>query len=462
MSRREDSSAGAENVGHSNTQLLMEEVVKEENLRHAYSRVLRNGGAPGPDGLTVDALGEYLKQNVASLREDLLAGRYRPQAIRSVTIPKPSGGTRELGIPNVVDRMVQQALLQVLTPVFDPSFSESSHGFRPGRSQHGALGQALGHIRAGFTWVVNTDLRRFFDTVQHDVLMARVARKVRDKRVLQLIGRFLRAGLMRGGVLSPRAQGTPQGGPLSPILSNILLDELDKELERRGHRFVRYADDFLIFKRTQRAAWRTEVAVRRFLAKELRLQVNEKKSSIERPETLTYLGFAFVRIKDRFELVVSPQSVRRLKERLRRDLTTWGRGRSIRATVRIVTARLRGWFNYFRGARLSRPFGLLDKWIRRRLRCLIWRSWGKYPGRRYRGLLALGLGRESALNICHTRKGPWRIANSPPLKNAIRNRYLHEDLGLFNLHEAHRQFRGTLLNRRIPSGTSGGVGAGEG
>ncbi len=206
MSRRKDPPAGAENVGHSNTQTLMEEVVKEENLRHAYSRVLENGGAPGPDGQTVDALGEYLKQNVAALREDLLASRYRPQAVRSVAIPKPSGGTRELGIPNVLDRMVQQALLQVLTPVFDPFFSESSHGFRPGRSQHGALRQAQGHIRAGFTWVVNTDLRKFFDTVQHDVLMVRVARKVRDKRVLQLIGRFLRAGLMRGGVLSPRAQ----------------------------------------------------------------------------------------------------------------------------------------------------------------------------------------------------------------------------------------------------------------
>ena len=290
MTRRDAPAAAEENAGHWALGPQMEEVANEENLRRAFQRVRSNRGAPGPDGLTVEDLAANLDVEIPRLRDELLTGRYRPGPVRGVEIPKPTGGTRQLGIPNVLDRMIQQAIAQQLSRHVDPTFSHASFGFRPGKSTLMAIEAALEHLNAGYDEVVNIDLRKFFDTVHHDVLMERLARKIGDKRILKLIGRFLRAGLMLGGMTSPRSAGVPQGGPLSPLLSNVLFDELDKELEERGHRFVRYADDFLIFKRTERAAWRTKEAVTRFLERRLRLQVNEEKSGVQPPEELIYLG----------------------------------------------------------------------------------------------------------------------------------------------------------------------------
>jgi RNA-directed DNA polymerase len=440
MTRRTHAPATEEHAEHQIPGIRMEEVATDENLRRAHQRVRRNGGAPGPDGMSVEDLDAYVEQNLDTLRAELREGKYRPRPVRGVTIPKPGGGERLLGIPDVLDRLVQQALLQALTPTFDPGFSEASWGFRPGRSQHGALRQAMGHIRGGHDQVVNIDLARFFDTVQHDILMARVGRKVRDKRILKLIGRFLRAGMMLGGVVSPRAQGTPQGGPLSPLLSNVLLDELDKELEERGHLFVRYADDFLIFKRTERAAWRTKTSVTRFLEKRLRLRVNEEKSSVERPATLVYLGYTFTARSGRYELRAAPKSVKRLKERLRPELTRLGRGRSIERTVEQLNPILRGWANYYRRAPDGWIFQRLDTWIRRHLRCLTWRQWGRSFKTRRKRLIARGVREARATKMAATRKGPWRASRTPQLHIALPNRYFHEDLGLVSLQNEHRVF----------------------
>ncbi len=438
MSRRLHDPAVAEHAEQQTPELQMEEVATDENLRRAYQRVRRNGGAPGPDGLTVEDLGTYLEENMVALQDELTSGMYRPRPVRGVTIPKPGGGERLLGIPDVRDRLVQQAILQVLTPIFDPGFSEASYGFRPGRSQHGALSRALTYIRDGHDQIVNIDLAKFFDTVQHDILMVRVGRKVRDKRILKLIGRFLRAGMMLGGVMSTRAQGTPQGGPLSPLLSNILLDDLDKELERRGHLFVRYADDFLVFKRTERAAWRTRMSIRRFLETYLRLRVNEEKSSVERPETLTYLGYTFTERSGPWALQVAPKSVKRLKERLRPELTRLGRGRAMESTVAKLNPILRGWFNYYRHTKDDWIFKQLDAWIRRHIRCLTWRHWGRSFKTRRRRLIARGVRAIRATKMAATRKGPWTASKSPQMHIAMPNRYIHEDLGLISLLTKHR------------------------
>ncbi|MFQ5696441.1 MAG: group II intron reverse transcriptase/maturase, partial [Terriglobia bacterium] len=291
----------------------MEEVLRRENLRAAHARVVRNGGAPGIDGMTVEALMPYCREHWGRIREDLLSGTYMPQAVRRVEIPRPDGkGTRTLGIPTVLDRLIQQALLRVLQPMFDPTFSEGSFGFRPGRSAHGAVERAREHIAAGYRWVVDLDLDKFFDRVNHDVLMARVARRVKDKRVLRLIRRYLQAGMMAGGLMSPRTEGTPQGGPLSPLLSNILLDELDCELARRGHRFVRYADDCNVYVRSKAAGERVRTSLERFLRERLRLRVNRDKSAVARPWQRKFLGYS-VTVHREPKLRVAPQSVKRLK-----------------------------------------------------------------------------------------------------------------------------------------------------
>ena len=307
--------------------MLLEEVLRRENLLRAYQRVKRNGGAPGVDGMTVEQLGAYLVRRWEAIREELLAGRYRPALVRSVEIPKPSGGVRRLGIPTVLDRLIQQALLQVLQPHFDATFSERSFGFRPGRSAHQAVMAARAEIAAGYRWVVDVDLKDFFDRVNHDVLMARLARRVKDKRILRLIRLYLQAGLLQGGLVSQRVEGTPQGGPLSPLLSNVLLDELDRELQRRGHRFVRYADDCNVYVRSRRAGERVLDSLERFLAKRLRLEVNRSKSAVDRPWRRKFLGYSVTSQREA-RLRVSPESVRRLKEKLRLLLRS-GRGRSL-------------------------------------------------------------------------------------------------------------------------------------
>jgi len=368
---------------------LIEQVVRRENLVAAHARVVRNGGAPGVDGMSVDDLMAYCRLHWARIREQLLTGTYIPQPVRRVDIPKPDGkGTRTLGIPTVLDRFIQQALLQVLSPIFDPTFSDASFGFRPGRSTHQAVRCARGHIAAGYRWVVDMDLEKFFDRVNHDVLMARVARRVKDKRVLLLIRRYLQAGMIDGGLVSPRTEGTPQGGPLSPLLSNILLDEWDRELERRGHRFARYADDCNVYVRSKAAGDRVMASLERWLSQRLRLRVNRDKSCVARPWKRKFLGYS-VTWERATRLRVAPAAVQRLKTKLRRVLRQ-GRGRRLAAIVTDLNLATRGWVVYFRLADAKASFEDLDKWLRRKLRCIVWRQW-KRPRTRYRELRRHGL-----------------------------------------------------------------------
>ena len=416
--------------------MLMEEVLRDENLNAAYKRLVRNGGAPGVDGMTVDDLRGHWREHGARIREELLGGRYQPQPVRRVDIPKPGGkGTRQLGIPTVLDRLIQQAMLQVLTPIFDPTFSESSFGFRPGRSTHQAVLKAREYIAAGYRWVTDLDLEKFFDRVNHDVLMARVARRVRDKRVLRLIRRYLQAGIMEGGVTSPRTQGTPQGGPLSPLLSNVLLDELDKELERRGHRFVRYADDCNVYVRSRSAGERVMASLERFLTKRLRLKVNQDKSAVDRPWKRKFLGYT-VTNHHKTKSRVAPESVKRLKQRLRPILRR-GRGRSLARVIEDLNPVLRGWVAYFRLSEVKGTFEELDAWIRRKLRCIVWRQWTG-SRTRFKKLLERGVNRDRAAKGAWNGRGPWWNAGASHMNLAIPNTMLRK-LGLISLAYEHRR-----------------------
>jgi RNA-directed DNA polymerase len=344
----------------------MEAILSRENLMAAWRRVRANKGAPGIDAMTVEQLWPYLEAHWPRIREDLLAGRYQPAPVRGVSIPKPGGGVRVLGIPTVLDRFIQQAMHQVLMPLFDPDFSTSSFGFRPGRSAHEAVLAARSHVAAGRCVVVDLDLEKFFDRVNHDVLMARVARKVMDKRVLRLIRRYLQAGLMTGGVATARTEGTPQGGPLSPLLSNILLDDLDRELERRGHAFCRYADDCNVYVRSMRAGERVMASLTRFLAERLRLSVNGAKSAVDRPWSRSFLGYGMTNQRPP-RLKVAATSVARFRAKLKGAFRA-GRGRSLAAIVDDLAPILRGWTAYFRLAEARSIFETLDNWLRRRLR----------------------------------------------------------------------------------------------
>ena len=418
------------------TPLLMEEVLRRENVFAAYERVVRNGGAPGIDGMTVEDLMPYCRGHWTRIREELLGGRYEPQPVRRVEIPKPDGkGTRMLGIPTVVDRMIQQALLQVLQAIFDPTFSDASFGFRLGRSAHGAVLRAREHIAAGHRWVVDLDLAKFFDRVNHDVLMARVARRVKDKRVLLLIRRFLQAGMMEGGVVSARTEGTPQGGPLSPLLSNILLDELDRELERRGHRFVRYADDANVYVRSEAAGVRVMTSLERFLETRLRLQVNREKSAVARPWGRKFLGYS-VTVHRETKLKVAPQSIQRLKAKLR-HVFRQGRGRNLGRIVRDLGPVIRGWVAYFRLSEVKAGFEALDEWLRRKLRCIVWRQW-KRPRTRAKKLHHLGLDSERARISAYNGRGPWWNAGAAHMNHAVPTSTLRR-LGLLSFLDEHRR-----------------------
>lgn len=432
---RQARTACRENTRDENSK-LMEEVLRRENVTAAYERVVRNGGAPGVDGMTVDDLMGYCREHWARIREELLGGTYMPRAVRKVDIPKPGGkGTRTLGIPTVLDRMIQQATLQVLQNIFDPTFSDGSFGFRPGRSTHGAVARAREHLAAGYRWLVDLDLEKFFDRVNHDVLMARVARRVKDKRVLLLIRRYLQAGMMEGGVVSSRTEGTPQGGPLSPLLSNVLLDELDKELERRGHQYVRYADDCNVFVKSRAAGERVMTSLEAFLCKRLRLKVNREKSAVARPWERKFLGYSFTsNLKPK--LMVSPQSVKRLKVKLR---PVWkrGRGGSIASTVERLNPIIRGWVAYFRMVEMKRSLEELDSWVRRKLRCLIWRQW-KTPHTRLRRLRALGVDALWARGGAMNNRGPWWNAGARHMNLAITNKTLR-GLGLVSFLDEHRR-----------------------
>lgn len=407
---------------------LMEAIVDPANLERAWKQVRANRGAPGPDGVTLAEFPEWVRPRWPAIRQQLLDGAYRPAPVRRKTIAKPDGGERLLGIPNVLDRLIQQAILQVLTPVFDPSFSESSHGFRPGRSAHGATKQVQRTIRRGYRFVVDMDLSKFFDRCQHDVLMSRVARKVRDPQLLTLIGRYLRAGVMVEGVLHASEEGTPQGGPASPFLANILLDDLDKELERRGLPFVRYADDFVIFTKSRRAAERVFRSVNRYLTKHLRLVVNDTKSRIVEADEVEYLGFVYR--GRRATIQVSEKSLSKFKRRIR-ELTGRSRGVSMEQRMSELRSYLRGWMGYFGLAQQSNLFDRLDQWLRRRLRMCYWKRWRLVRTRR-RELIRLGVPRRQAIRHARSRKGPWRMAKSIATGVGLTNAWLQVQ-GLLSL-----------------------------
>jgi len=399
---------------------LMEQVVERSNLWLAYQRVVQNKGAPGVDGVAVAEFKDWLKVHWPSVKQALLEDRYLPRPVRRVDIPKPSGGMRTLGVPTVLDRLIQQALHQVLQPLFEPTFSDSSYGFRPGRGAHQAVRRAQTYIREGKRWVVDIDLEKFFDRVHHDVLLSRVARRVDDGRVLKLIRRFLEAGMMSEGLVEPRTQGTPQGGPLSPLLSNILLNDLDWELERRQLAFCRYADDCNIYVRSRAAGERVMRGVRAFLGGALHLQVNAAKSAVARPWERKFLGYS-VTAHRQSRLRIAPESIRRLTQRVR-ELLRSGRGRSLSHTIRTLNPLLRGWINYFQLTQTKSALEGLDSWLRRRLRCLLWRQW-KRPGTRERKLRALGLEAERAWRSSVNGRGSWWNAGASHMNQALPNAY---------------------------------------
>jgi RNA-directed DNA polymerase len=417
---------------------LWEGFLSRDNLARALGRVERNGGAPGPDGLTVDQLRPHLMTAWPDIRRSLDEGTYRPSPVRRVTIPKPGGGTRELGVPTVLDRFLQQALSQVLAPIFEPSFSDRSFGFRPGRSAHQAVEAARRAIEAGEAWVVDVDLDRFFDRVQHDALMARVARRVDDRRVLRLIRRYLDAGVMVEGVKVATVEGTPQGSPLSPLLANIMLDDLDHELERRGHTFVRYADDLRVYVASERAAQRVLEGVTVFVEQRLHLRVNQAKSGVAPATVRGLLGFGFLRHSGRVRVRLERKTKHRLKARLR-ALTS--RRRSIAMPVRLalINRFLAGWSAYFALAETPSVFDELDEWLRRRLRQVRWKEWKRFAARR-RNLVALGIPDRLARQWAASRKGYWRLSGSAPLHRAMPNAYW-ADLGLVGLGDRTRRLR---------------------
>jgi group II intron reverse transcriptase/maturase len=415
----------AENEGSGASDLL-EKALSRPNLQLAFKRVRKNKGGPGIDGLTVEELPEWLRGNWVRVREELFAGAYRPEPVKRQWIPKPGGGRRELGIPTVLDRLIQQALLQVLQPQIDPSFSDHSYGFRPGRRAHDAVRRAQGYVQSGRCWVVDVDLERFFDRVNHDVLMGRLAKRIADKRVLRLIRRYLEAGVMFQGVVMERHEGTPQGGPLSPLLANVLLDEVDRELERRGHAFVRYADDCNVYVRSRRAGERVLAALGRMYGK-LRLRVNESKSAVARVWDRKFLGFSFwVAAGGTVGMRVAKPALVAMKERVRR-LTRRTCGQSLAQVVMDLRSYLVGWKGYFRLATTPRIFSDLDEWIRHRLRALQLKHW-KRGRRTYRELVVLGLPSDLAARVAkHTRR--WWKNSAMVLNRALPNR-LFDELGL--------------------------------
>ena len=411
--------------------VMMEEVVRRENLTKALKRVCANKGSPGVDGMTVEELKGYLKIHWPDIRGKLLQGEYKPQPVKQVLLPKTGGGTRVLGIPTVLDRFIQQAVLQVLNPLYDSTFSVHSYGFRPGRNAHQAVRQAKKYIGEGYGWVVDIDLEKCFDRINHDILLGRIAKRIADKRILRLIRRYLQAGIMVHGVVQERYQGTPQGGPLSPLLSNILLDELDKELERRGHKFCRYADDCNIYVRSERAGKRVMDSVERFLAKKLKLKVNHRKSAVAKPQERKFLGFRFTSANYELRIKLSKESLKDVKYRIKR-ITRRPRRISVAQVIEELNAYLKGWLGYYRLIEAAYVLEELDWWIRRRMRCFVMNQWIKKCSARYRGLSNLGVSEKSALSVAFSRKGPWVISNMKPVKVAMPNSFFAER-GLLSL-----------------------------
>jgi RNA-directed DNA polymerase len=411
------------------TTRLMEEICDRENMEEALRRVKANKGSAGIDGMTVGGIADYLKQHWPAVRERLLNGTYKPNPVRRVEIPKPDGGVRKLGIPTVLDRLIQQAVMQVLQRQWDGTFSEHSYGFRPGRSAHQAVAEAQQYIAEGHGWCVDLDLEKFFDRVNHDKLMGRIAKRVGDKRLLKLIRAFLNAGVMENGLVSPSVEGTPQGGPLSPLLSNLVLDELDRELERRGHRFVRYADDCNIYVRSERAGQRVMESVTRFIMQELKLKVNEAKSAVARPQERKFLGFSFT-VGPEVKRIIAPKALDRFKQRIR-EITRRAKGVSMKTTIEELAPYMRGWRSYFGFCETPYVLLSLTRWVRLRLRAAMWRQW-KTPRRRREALLELGVRLRLARNTAASGLGPWHLAKAKALSVGLSNAYF-KSLGLPSL-----------------------------
>jgi RNA-directed DNA polymerase len=407
---------------------LMQEVVNRENVIRAWKRVRANKGSPGIDGMTVDELTDYLREHWPRIREELLTGEYRPQLVKEVVIPKPGGGTRRLGIPTVTDRCIQQAILQVLDPRYDPTFSDYSYGFRPRRRAHQAVNRAKRCISEGYEWVVDIDLEKFFDRVNHDILMGRLAKRIGDKRILRVIRRYVQAGIMVNGAVQERWEGTPQGGPLSPLLGNILLDALDKELERRGHRFCRYADDVNIYVKSQRAGKRVFEAIEAFLLKRLKLRVNRDKSAVARyhprrdgkDHERGFLGCGVI-----LKIKLTGKALRNFRDRVR-AITRRSRRVSINRIIEELQTYLRGWIGYFHLIETWTILRDLDSWMRRRLRCFMVKQWVNNCHTRYKNLIHLGVGKDQARIAAGSSKGPWALSNMKPLKIALSNRFFAE------------------------------------
>src|SRR6516225_3984019 len=421
---------GTENPAGTNR--LMEEVCERENLKAALRRVKANKGSPGVDGMTVIGIKDYLKQHWPAIREQLLSGTYEPKPVRRVEIAKPDGGVRKLGIPTVLDRFIQQAVMQVLQRRWDRTFSDHSYGFRPGRSAQQAVAQAQQYIAEGHGWCVDLDLEKFFDRVNHDKLMGQIAKRIEDKRLLKLIRAFLKAGVMENGLVSPSVEGTPQGGPLSPLLSNLVLDELDRELERRGHRFVRYADDSNIYVRSEQAGQRVMNGITRFIKNKLKLKVNEAKSAVARPQERKFLGFSFTAGSD-IKRTIAPKSMERFKQRIR-DITRRAKGVSMMTTMEELAPYMRGWLNYFGFCETPQVLIALTRWVRLRLRAALWRQW-KTPRRRRAALVANGVSTRAARNTAGSGRGPWYLARTRALSTGLSNAHF-KSLGLPSLLQA--------------------------
>jgi RNA-directed DNA polymerase len=409
-----------------NTSRIMEEMCERGNLKEALRQVRGNKGSAGVDRMTVDQLGDYLKQHWPAIREQLLNGTYEPKPVRRVEIPKPDGGVRKLGIPTVLDRFIQQAVMQVLQRRWNSTFSPHSYGFRPRRSAHHAVGQAQQYIAQGYGWVIDLDLEKFFDRVNHDKLMGQIATRIEDKRLLKLIRAFLNAGVMENGLVSPSVEGTPQGGPLSPLLSNLVLDELDRELERRGHRFVRYADDCNIYVRSERAGQRVMESITRFITQKLKLKVNETKSAVARPQRRKFLGFSFSAGPE-VQRVIAPKALDRFKQRIR-EITRQAKSVSLETTMEELAPYMRGWRSYFGFCETPEVLITLTRWVRLRLRAALWRQW-KTPRRRRAALMELGVSPRLASNTAGSGRGPWYLARAKALSVGLSNTYF-KSLGL--------------------------------
>ncbi|WP_346970325.1 group II intron reverse transcriptase/maturase [Clostridium paraputrificum] len=417
------------------TSRLLEDVLERNNMLEAMYRVIRNKGSYGIDGMKTDELREHVKKTWATVKTKLLEGTYNPSPVRRVEIPKPDGGVRSLGIPTVQDRMIQQAIAQVLSKLYEPTFSESSFGFRPNRGAKNAIKQSETYINQGYKWVIDMDLEKFFDKVNHNILMGKLEKKIKDKRLLKLIRKYLESGVLINGIKVSSEEGTPQGGPLSPLLANIMLDDVDKELEKRGHKFCRYADDCNIYVKSKRAGLRVMDSITRIIENELKLKVNKDKSAVDIVSKRKFLGFSFYFVKGVAKIRIHEKSIKRFKEKVK-SITNRNRGISMDLRLLKLNDSIKGWINYFGIANAKRKLLELDKWIRRRLRACIWKQWKKIRTR-YRNLVKLGIDNWKAWEYANTRKGHWKISGSPILSKSLHNKYL-ESIGFVSLTQTYQ------------------------